>query len=61
MATHLTPEEAKAIRKRWEENGKPECKHTHIAREYMYGAHSDYVCTSCGEMQFYREAFNNTD
>ncbi|GAA0428908.1 hypothetical protein GCM10008983_01530 [Lentibacillus halophilus] len=57
MGLHLTPEQTNAIRQKWIEQGRPKCNHSCIGKEYMYGAHSDYVCLSCGTMHTERSAF----
>jgi transposase-like protein len=53
----MTFEEANELAKKWEDKGNPPCDHPQITKEYMNGTHSDYVCTTCGERRFSREAF----
>lgn len=59
----MTSKETALIRKAWKEKGEPHCDHPSYAieREYMYGAHSDYVCTLCGEGRYPRESFKKVD
>ncbi len=57
MPQYISFFESQAIRKRWIEKGRPHCNHTQIAREEINGAHSDYVCTSCGEASTNRDHF----
>ncbi|WP_169802741.1 hypothetical protein [Neobacillus soli] len=55
----MTYEEGKLLREAWKENGNQPCNHDFIDREYMYGgAHSDYICTTCGECHFNKEEFH---
>lgn len=55
---YISFSESQEIRRRWIEKGKPQCDHPQIAREEINGAHSDYVCTSCGEASTNREHLN---
>ena len=57
----MTGKESALLRKAWKEQGNKPCDHSSIEREYMYGAHSDYVCTTCGEARFTRESFKKVD
>lgn len=51
-------QEGVLLRKAWKAKGNPPCDHLDIDREYMYGAHSDYICTTCGECHFNKEDFH---
>lgn len=54
----MTYEEAEELSRKWKEKGNPPCDHSEIDREYMYGAHSDYVCTTCGTRRFNKADFH---
>ena len=59
----MTDKETALLRKAWSDKGNPPCDHPSngIDREYINGAHSDYVCTTCGECRFTRESFKKVD
>ncbi|MGX9721824.1 hypothetical protein [Bacillus pumilus] len=57
MMIKLSPEEIDAISQKWEDQGKPKCDHIKIGKEYMFGAHSDYACLSCGMRSLDLNAF----
>lgn len=43
-------DDAAAIRRRWEQAGRPACAHEKLEREYYLGSNTgDHVCLSCGE------------
>jgi hypothetical protein len=43
-------DDAAAIRRRWEQAGRPPCAHKDLDREYYLGSNTgDYICLSCGK------------
>lgn len=53
----MTFKESVQLRKDWKALGNPPCDHSSTEREYINGAHSDFVCTTCGDARFTKEAF----
>jgi hypothetical protein len=51
--TNIQAKEVPAIRRAWEDRGRPPCDHPRKAREYDLGSHTgDEVCLSCGAVGF---------
>lgn len=47
---NIQMEEARELNEKWKKDGRPQCNHTNLAKEYSLGAATgDYVCTQCGK------------
>ncbi|MCR1833152.1 hypothetical protein NSA56_01910 [Oceanobacillus caeni] len=57
MSNHYTFKKAQELRRKKSHVNQDLCEHRYVAREYINGMHSDYICEACGFSHTNREAF----